>query len=626
MTWFAGSFGLQLSDANGGRELLERSPMDSKRFKEATKQSLKRFESLGVLFRSIERRVKAPSRSRRFGVRVWYLMFLGGIGFCRLSFAAAPTLDHLFPIAVQAGTTNSVTAIGKFEPWPPKVWVDAPGIVFKPETNNGKFSVEIATNAPVGPHLIRAFNEQGSSGPRFLIVTSDPQLAETEPNDDFKKPQLVGHLPASLNGRLEKSGDVDSFGVELAAGQTLMASVEAFTLASPVDAVLRVVDARGVQMAFNHDGSTLDPFLAWTAKSAGSYVVQVFGFAYPAESDVKFTGNNKCVYRLQLSRGPCLRHTLPLGVQRGTQTSLRLAGWNMGPQDEVTFNGSDLTTNATQATLRLPGFDNSLTLPIGDGPELMEQEPSEAGSETPRLDVPSAITGCIEKTGDEDRFSFAAAKDEKFLLEVQSASLGFPLDAWLKVENAEGKELAKSDDSAGADPKLEWTATEDGVFVAAIGNVLHRGGADFLYRLSVLRAVPSVKVNASETAFAIAPGKTNDLKITVKRLHGFKAKLTISATGLPDGLTLEPAEVPEKGGDVSLKLAASADAKPFSGPIQIVVTEIESGNEHRATANLTSSSENNGVPGGFTKLAIESTDQLWLTVLPVAEPEAKKKE
>ena len=538
--------------------------------------------------------------------------------------AAAPALDHLFPAAVQAGTTNSITALGKFEPWPPKVWVDASGIVFKPETNSGKFSVEIATDAPVGPHLMRAFNEQGSSGPRFLIVTSDPQLAEAEPNDDFKKPQLIEHLPASLNGRLEKSGDVDSFAVDLASGQTLVASVDAFTLASPVDAVLRIVDARGVQVAFNHDGSTLDPFLAWTATSTGRYVVQVFGFAYPAESDVKFTGNNKCVYRLHLARGPYLRHTLPLGVQRGAQTSLRFAGWNVERQEAVRFDGSQLPADAAHAVLRLPGFNNSLVLPIGDGSELMEPESNDVASENHRLDVPFAITGCIEKPGEEDRFSFAAKKDEKFLLEVQSAYFGFPLDAWLKVENSEGKELAKSDDSAGSDPKLEWTVPADGVFATVVGNVLHRGGADYLYRLSIRRAVPSLQVNVSETALTIVPGKTNEFKVTVKRLHGFKAKLAHSAKPLPDGLTLEPAEVPEKGGEVLLKFVASAGAKPFSGPIQIVATETESGTEHRATAYLTSSSENNGVPGGFTRLAIEATDQIWLTVLPVADPEVKK--
>src|SRR5437773_261277 len=37
--------------------------------------------------------------------------------------AAAPTLEHLYPVAVQLGSTNIITAIGKFDPWPPKVWV-----------------------------------------------------------------------------------------------------------------------------------------------------------------------------------------------------------------------------------------------------------------------------------------------------------------------------------------------------------------------------------------------------------------------------------------------------------------------------------------------------------------------
>ena len=259
---------------------------------------------------------------RRFVLKSFWCWFVASC--CFQVQAAAPTLEHLYPVAVQAGSTNSVITIGKFEPWPPKVWVDADGIVFTAETNSGKFSVEIATNAPVGPHLIRVFNEQGASGPRFLIVTREPQSAEQEPNDDFVKPQVLDPLPVSLNGRLDKSGDVDSFAVTLKAGQTLIASLEAYTLASPMDAVLRLVDGRGVQVALNDDdGRTFDPLLAWTAKSAGTYVLQVFAFAYPAVSEVKFTGGNACVYRLHVSRGPCVEYTLPLGVRRGAHTKLR---------------------------------------------------------------------------------------------------------------------------------------------------------------------------------------------------------------------------------------------------------------------------------------------------------------
>src|SRR5206468_163427 len=97
---------------------------------------------------------KLPARRHpQQRIRFWFLVLILSFELCPWSFAAAPTLDHFFPVALQVGTTNSVTAIGKFDPWPPKMWVDASGIVFKPETNSGKFSIEIATNASVGPHL-----------------------------------------------------------------------------------------------------------------------------------------------------------------------------------------------------------------------------------------------------------------------------------------------------------------------------------------------------------------------------------------------------------------------------------------------------------------------------------------
>jgi len=305
---------------------------------------------------------------------------------------------------------------------------------------------------------------------------------------------------------------------------------------------------------------------------------------------------------------------------------LRLFGWNMGssPEADFEFDGTGLPADTRQVELATTEFENALPLPVGDGPEMMDREANDSTNETTHLDVPSAVTGCIDKAGDEDRFTFAAKKDEKFLLEVQSASFGFPVDARLKVEDAKGKELAKKDDRVNADPALEWIAPEEGTFFAAVGNVLHRGGPDCLYRLSIRRAVPGLKAVSTENAFAIEPGKTNDIKITATRQHGLQSKLALSVKGLPEGLTAEPIDIPEKSGDVILKLVASADAKTFSGAIQIAATELESGLEHRVIFELISSTTDNGVPQGFSKLITESTDQLWLTVLPPPAKEASK--
>ena len=72
------------------------------------------------------------------------------------------------------------------------------------------------------------------------------------------------------------------------------------------------------------------------------------------------------------------------------------------------------------------------------------------------------------------------------------------------------------------------------------------------------------------------------------------------------------------------KFIASAEAKPWSGPIQVTVTESTNGRLHRAVIELTSATVNNGVPGGYQSLVVEATDQLWLTLLPA--PAAKTDE
>jgi hypothetical protein len=355
-------------------------------------------------------------------------------------------------------------------------------------------------------------------------------------------------------------------------------------------------------------------------------VLQLFGFDYPAGSDVRFAGNAKCVYRLYLSNGPYIGHTLPLGVRRGEKTRLRLVGWNFGAETnrEFLFDGVGLGPDIQEAVFTAPGYENSVSLPVGDGPESIEQEPNNARGEANPLDVPGAVTGCIELAGDVDYFKFSAKEGEMLALEVQSASLGFPLDAWLKIEDASGKELARNDDSGSADPKLDWKAPVGTNFFAVVGGLIHRGSSDYLYRLSATHPMPAVKVIVTDNAYTIEPGKTNELKFTVTRSHGYSEKLKASLKDLPPGVSAEPVEVSEKGGDALLKLVAAPDAKPFSGSIQAIVTETATSRERVAINELISAGENNGVPQGYKHLAIESVDRLWLTVLAPPKPDEDK--
>jgi len=77
--------------------------------------------------------------------------------------AAVPVLDQVFPAATQIGTTQSVTLVGKFDPWPTRLDLDIPGVSWEPTTNSGVIRVRVAPEAPAGPRVIRAFSPEGVS-------------------------------------------------------------------------------------------------------------------------------------------------------------------------------------------------------------------------------------------------------------------------------------------------------------------------------------------------------------------------------------------------------------------------------------------------------------------------------
>jgi hypothetical protein len=489
--------------------------------------------------------------------------------------AAEPVLKQLYPLGGQRGATVSVTMTGTADPWPPQVWADTPGLAFRAEPEKGKLTVEIAQDAALGPHLVRLFNAQGASSPRFFFVSAERELLEAEPNDDFKTPQKIEALPVTISGRLEKPGDVDSFAVLLKQGQPLTASLEAFVLGSPFDGMLRVIDATGIQLGFNHDGRTLDPLLCWTAPRDGTYVVQVMGFSYPPSSGVGFVGNENCLYRLHLS---------------------------------------------AEASLRA-------SFPSTDVPEQAEAEPNDTAAQASTVAIPGAVTGVIQHPGDEDRFAFTAVKGASYEIGVLANRAGSPMNAWLKIESSEGKDLARVDGLGTArDPRLLWKAPADGRFIAAVGEATHRGSSEHVYRLTVKEAAPSIIGTAANHSLVLPADKGGELKVSVKRANGFKAAVQLVAKDLPDGVTAPELDVPEKDGDITLKFVVADGTARVSQPLRLVLREKESHTEHPVRYVLPASTGDKGdAATGPSDLVIDSTDVLWLTVPEKPAPPAAPK-
>jgi hypothetical protein len=487
--------------------------------------------------------------------------------------AEKPALDQIYPAGVSRGMTNEVTLLGKFEPWPPKLWASIPGVEFQFTTNKGKASVTVSNDAPLGPYLVRAYNDEGPGDLHILVVTDKLELLEIEPNNHFANAPVITNFPVTINGRLEKNGDVDSFRFDIKAGQWIDAAVDSYTLLAKLDPVLRLVTTNGYQLAWNHDFSSLDPRLVWQAPSDMTLVLQVFGFAYPADSDIRLSGGSADVYRLHLA-----------------------------------------ISEQQPADLREP---------------LTEKEPNNSTKDAATADIPGTMIGVICPSGDIDRFKVNLKKDQDIEVRVQAASLGSPLDAWLAIESEEdgkNKELANKDDADNSrDPRIEWKAPADGTFYLAVGSKTHQGTTDCRYHLEIKTLQPDYRLTSSADTLLVTVGTTNALKMQLKRLRGFTNQLVATVKGVPEAVSAPDVTLPAKDGEASVSFGVATNASAFNGPFQIIVTD-QTTKEHRTVPfEMVSRSENNGVPGGYSKLLVEKIDQLWLTVKPQPAKEPEKK-
>ncbi len=472
--------------------------------------------------------------------------------------SAAPTLEQLHPVGFGRGTTNVVKLVGKVEPWPPQIWGAGEGVEITALTNKNELEFIVAADAASGVRLIRLFNDEGASEPRPFVVGAGRELIETEPNNHFNSAMAIPELPATITGRLDKTGDVDSYGLSVPAGQRLVATVESHVLMSRLDAVLRLVTTNGQQLAWNHDFATIDPRLDWRAEVDTPVIVQVFGFAFPGTADIKLAGSDGAIYRLHLA----------------VET----------PQPQP--------TNARPAEISLP----------------------------------TSVRAFFEEPGARHRFKVNLAKDEWISAVVAAEFLGSPVDAWLAIENKDGKELTRNDDfDGGRDPALNWKAPEDGEFTLVVGSLTRNCGPGQFYELTVKRAAADWRASLAASSLVAKAGTTNELKLTFTRLCGLTNAYQIVVPKLPDGVTCDAALVPEAGGEVKLNLLASETAAAWRGPIQVLARDPTNGVERVIPFKLTGATTDNGVPGGYRVLLADETAHAWLTVRPKEEKKEEKK-
>ncbi len=506
------------------------------------------------------------------------------------SFAAAepPSLTHLTPAGGQRGTKVTVTCAGKFPQWPASIW--SPGVEAVAGMESGQLEITIPSDLAADRIWIRLYNAEGASAAVPFLIGSLKEQSEQEPNNSPKTAQRLDDPNVTINGVLTDA-EVDSFAMTLAAGQTLVVDLDANNqLGSPMDAVLQVAALDGTVLAENHDDVELDPRLAFTPKTAGNYLVRLFAYSSTPNTAIVFQGGANYVYRLTLSTGPVITHTVPLAVSQSNPGEVEVVGWNLPPGAKLsvvpfgapratdTLEGEPLADVRNRFDSRL-GFVFSPSLGGSARVRLVSHGMipgiAQGTQESPcLLSLPITATGRLQTPRQTDWYQLPLSKGQHVVITAESRNIESAVQPVLRLFDPAGGLAAAVDDAAPSPAKvLAHNTAAEGDYRLSVHDRFQQAGDRNFYRLSARLEEPDFELTVGADALVVTREKPAELVVNIVRRAppgGSVGPITVEAHDLPAGVeavSVVSETTGDTSGKVTLKFTAGGPA--FSGPIRI---------------------------------------------------------
>ncbi len=410
---------------------------------------------------------------------------------------------------------------------------NSPGVTARPDSVLA-FLVTLKADAATGLYPVRVLTPDGVSNVVLFSVGEFTEVEEIEsaqpkrPNNFPAEAQEI-KTPVTVNGTL-RGPDIDIYKFTARAGQKLVFEVEARRAGSAIDPAIEILDSSGKEIASSEDAPSLgvDARVEASFAKAGEYFVRVH--------DSKFSEQAQDFYRLKVGSFLYADAIYPLGWKRGEPVEVTLSGGNLPKPVKVK---ADVSAKGAFVAVRLP---DSPSLPmlfsLSDAAESME--PAELSNGV-------VANGRISKPGEVDRYRVAVKPGEKWVFEVEAASLGVSeLDGLLSIYDAKGKKLASADDGNGVDPVLPFTVPAGLTEVTvALEDLLRRGGDRFAYRLKAIKSEPDFVVDLLTPYVNVPAGGTAQVACLIQR-RGYDGVIRARIANLPQGFHQAGGHVPSE--------------------------------------------------------------------------------
>jgi hypothetical protein len=479
-----------------------------------------------------------------------------------------PVLFSVTPYGIQRGTTATFTVdganiantdrvifstpalsatLGAYEDRGPDIRERRPGetgAIIQDKAQKARLTVTItaAADAPLGPQGFRVHTPLGTSSLIPLWIGDDREQSEREPNDELGQATAV-ETPATVNGLLEKAGDLDCYRVTARAGHDLVVRIVATPIGSQADVKASVLTLDGKELASNDDfRGGRDSLLVYRPPQDGPLLVRI--------TDTNADGGWKYPYRATIGEVPVLTSVFPLGRPRGSRAPVQVVGANLAGRTRGRV-GLPLDESPTAAPVQISGLArelvNRMDAAVGRYPEILEHERNDTISTAQAVTAPITINGRVSGEGgrsDADVFRVSARKGQQLVIQVDADRLGSALDSVLEVLDASGREVPR----ARLRPVWETTvdlrnhgSTGSGIRLLS-WNELHRGDYVYIDR-ELIRVLELPKGPDEDTFFAHFRGERFSFLDTTAEAHAllrpvYKVEL------LPPGKRVSPNGLP----------------------------------------------------------------------------------
>ncbi len=535
---------------------------------------------------------------------------------------ALPTLPPQFPtltspanLGVRPGAATTVALAGTNLGDATDILVSVPGAKATIAKDSAKpasvgATVDVPKDAPVGLYAVRVVTKHGVSNARPICVDDLPEI-EKKPGNNKKSAPMPLPGPCVVTGSIAVESS-DFYLVKVAAGQRMTFEALARRIGSPLDPVVVLHDAKsGREMpalyADDTPGLQSDACVAHTFAAATDVLVEI--------RDTTYRGGGDFVYRLRIGDGPGATTAFPLAVEKDKTATIGFAGPGLDGVKPTTVKGEGL---ARLATPRRDAGAGGWSVPVlvSPHPELAETEPNNEIAKANKLPVPGGVSGRFEQKGDLDYFAIPGKKGQRIELVARTYEINSPAEVLLKVVDAKGAELARSN-PAQATARAEFTPAADGEFYAVAEHLNYGFGPSEVYHLTVRPAVMDFDVAIGMDRIDLSASGAAHLPIVgLTRQNGFNLplELTVVSDALTGSLTIPPAANPQPAAPLLMRVSLKLGAKPGLAPFTVKATAKIDGKDVAKTANIAEVVRAN--LAALPNIPREMTEQLYAFTAP----------